>query len=41
MKYDEDIIYNEIGVHKMFPTLAETLSEVCSCRREHLEDNYG
>jgi len=25
---------SERGVHKMFPTVAETLSQVCSCRRE-------
>jgi len=35
MKFDEDTIrHPERGVRKMFPTVAETLGEVCSCGRE-------
>jgi len=35
MKFDEDTIrHPKIGVCKMFPTVAEMLGEVCSCRRE-------
>jgi hypothetical protein len=35
MKFDEDNIRRpKRGVHKMFPTVAETLGEVCGCRRE-------
>jgi len=35
MKFDADTIrHPERGVHKMFPTVAETLGKVCSCRRE-------
>ena len=34
-KFDEDTIrHPERGVRKMFPTVAETLGEVCSCGRE-------
>ena len=33
--FDEDTIrHPERGVRKMFPTVAETLGEVCSCGRE-------
>ena len=35
MKFNEDTIrHPERGVHKMFPTVAAMLGEVCSCRRE-------
>ena len=35
MKFDEDTIRRpERGVRKMFPTVAETLGELCSCGRE-------
>jgi len=35
MKFDEDTIrHPERGVRKMFPTVAATLGEVCSCGRE-------
>ena len=35
MKFVEDTIrHPERGVRKMFPTVAATLGEVCSCRRE-------
>jgi len=35
MKFDEDTIrHPEIGVRKMFPTVAAALGEVCSCGRE-------
>ena len=35
MKFDEDTIRHlERGVRKMFPAVAETLGEVCSCGRE-------
>jgi len=34
-KFDEDTIrYPERGVRTMFPTVAATLGEVCSCGRE-------
>jgi len=34
-KFDEDTIrHSERGVRKMFPTVAETLGEVCNCGRE-------
>ena len=34
-KFNKDTIrHPERGVRKMFPTVAETLGEVCSCRRE-------
>jgi len=40
MKFDEDIIrHPKIGVRKMFPTVAETLGEVCSCGRNYIEVN--
>jgi hypothetical protein len=35
MKFDEDTIrHTETGVRKMFPTVAETLREVCTFGRE-------
>ena len=35
MKFDEDTIrHPERGVRKMFPKMAETLGEVCSCGGE-------
>jgi len=40
MKFDKDTIrYSDRGVRKMFPTVAETLGEVCSCGRNYAEDN--
>jgi len=41
MKFEDAIRHPERGVRKMFPTVAETLGEVCSCGRELFEDNLG